>query len=874
MIDKSSSITNGHVGGSPWSRGGLRRASGFRVLLLWLLIVAGGVDAAMVYSEDFEDGEGGYTVSGANPSWAWGMVGSGPGAAHSGINAWGTNLDGDYPHDGDAYLASPTIDLSGHSSEAFILSWWQFLVTEPGFDIATAEASANGGATWTAVYGRESGAVDQRWARHSAYLPSRFAVPNFRIRFRLLSDEDVSLSGYYVDDVSILTTEEEQLYAESFDLTDGGFAVTGTASWEHGSPIETVGVAHSAPHAWGTDLDGHYAAGETGFLTSPAIDASASAGRALFVSWWQVLVSEEGRDIAGVDVSTDGGDTWSSVYESSGIVSASWTQRGVILAPEYSVSGLRLRFYLHSDSSIGNVGFYLDDLLITAAAQGRPEALDVSKVGQEDLVVTFDRADFAGQFLDGWGAGLATVRIASLPERGTVTLAGEPVSAGQEIPAPDIGGLRYAPDPQFNGSDSFSWNGSNGVLYGAALALVELAIAAVNDPPEIITFSVADPTQTVPGYTDQRDVAVSVEGTGVDDDIMAWLVTEAADPPLPDDTRWSSEAPLSHAIVAPEGAVHLYAWCRDSGGLVSGLTAASQVDLILELPVVFRLFVDGASPGELQFGHWGQATSGVDPNLDLSTTEPSGDSGTVCLEAPGGGAPFLRADFRPPETVTRWRLRTDAAEDEEVVLTWDVSAIHGGRTLYLQLLTGERPVGRTVDMQLQTSITLTGTTTAELVYGEGGTTDINLSTGWNLIGTPLLTTQSFDDLLRGRGRHSRAGIAAWSWDGERYLPALWTDPPQAEVGYWFHTASEHASATVLGLPADGQIMLHQGWNLITPVHVVDGLASETTIASMWTWAAAQRGYVSVSGGVLRPGQAYWLFALEAGPLVGQGGESR
>jgi len=65
------------------------------------------------YCDDFEEDDGGWTVSGILPSWEWGEPDNTTiSSAASGDNAWVTNLDGNYNNDELSYLVSPEFDLT------------------------------------------------------------------------------------------------------------------------------------------------------------------------------------------------------------------------------------------------------------------------------------------------------------------------------------------------------------------------------------------------------------------------------------------------------------------------------------------------------------------------------------------------------------------------------------------------------------------------------------------------------------------------------------------------------------------------------------------------------------------------------------------
>jgi len=160
-------------------------------------------DYSLLYFEDFEADDGGYTVTGANPSWEWGEPTTGPGAAHSGLNVWATNLGGNYHNSEWSYIESPDIDLSAYAGGNVTVEWWEYADVETGWDVWFVEASNDGGATWNIIHGLYTGSTGD-WINPSVTLGPAYAVSNFRVRFGLDTDSSVnSYDGYYVDDVMI-----------------------------------------------------------------------------------------------------------------------------------------------------------------------------------------------------------------------------------------------------------------------------------------------------------------------------------------------------------------------------------------------------------------------------------------------------------------------------------------------------------------------------------------------------------------------------------------------------------------------------------------------------------------------------------------------
>ncbi len=200
--------------------------------------VAPGYRAGVFYNENFEANNGGYSEVEIRPSsWEWGTPTSGPGAAHSGTKVWATNLAGDYGNDENGYLVSPPLDLSALRGQSFRVSWWQWLVTEINYDVADVEASKNGGSTWVHIFSSAGGAVDTVWTEHAAELDSSFAVPNFKIAFRLSSDSSITYPGYYVDDIRIWS---------GCQPLPGGMVVGNVFDANLSTALNGAGVAHAS----------------------------------------------------------------------------------------------------------------------------------------------------------------------------------------------------------------------------------------------------------------------------------------------------------------------------------------------------------------------------------------------------------------------------------------------------------------------------------------------------------------------------------------------------------------------------------------------------------------------------------------------------
>ncbi len=165
---------------------------------------------------DFEEGPEGFSLGG---SWEWGEVSSGPGSAHSGTAALGTNLDGAYPTQDWSVLQSsdwvvldhayPALSLAyfmdSHTNEdGGNLEWkpsggdWQLLEPRSGYSgILYSSQPQSGQPGWS------GGMFD--WQSLSVLLPGSLQPGDrLQLRFNFFSGFMQPLDGWYLDDFQLL----------------------------------------------------------------------------------------------------------------------------------------------------------------------------------------------------------------------------------------------------------------------------------------------------------------------------------------------------------------------------------------------------------------------------------------------------------------------------------------------------------------------------------------------------------------------------------------------------------------------------------------------------------------------------------------------
>jgi hypothetical protein len=156
-------------------------------------------------------------------------------------------------------------------------------------------------------------------------------------------------------------------YAVDFEADDGGYVATGSAQWTWGSPSSGPYSAHSGSNLWATNLYGAYDNYWDGDVTSPDIDLSGCATPPS-LRWWHWYDGESCCDYISVEISNNGGSTWTTIYgpyDAFDITSNAWTEQTYALSATYLVSNFRVRFHFDSDVSIVYDGWYVDDVSVT-----------------------------------------------------------------------------------------------------------------------------------------------------------------------------------------------------------------------------------------------------------------------------------------------------------------------------------------------------------------------------------------------------------------------------------------------------------------------------------------------------------------------------
>jgi hypothetical protein len=147
--------------------------------------------------------------------------------------------------------------------------------------------------------------------------------------------------------------------------TDPGWTHGGTEDeWELGAPTSGPGSAHGGTNVYAIDLDGEYNVSSDQWLNIGDIDLTTAIAPTL--TYWDWYEIESGWDYMYLEISTDGGGSWSDLIPSFSGNQLSWTQHSIDLST-YNGNTVQIRWRFTSDSSVTYDGYYLDDVTITDA---------------------------------------------------------------------------------------------------------------------------------------------------------------------------------------------------------------------------------------------------------------------------------------------------------------------------------------------------------------------------------------------------------------------------------------------------------------------------------------------------------------------------
>jgi gliding motility-associated-like protein len=133
----------------------------------------------------------------------------------------------------------------------------------------------------------------------------------------------------------------------------------------------------------------------------------------------------------------------------------------------------------------------ITDQEFTIKVNSRPVITPFAIQSEEDAFYDFG-ADFSNNYSDADGNAMEAIKITQLPAKGTLTLSGNTVAAGDVISASAIINLKYVPLHDSVGTDVIKWVATDGTYYSLGESTITVIILPVNDAPQIIAIELPE----------------------------------------------------------------------------------------------------------------------------------------------------------------------------------------------------------------------------------------------------------------------------------------------------------------------------------------------------------------------------------------------
>ena len=324
----------------------------------------------VVFHEDFEGSwtDNWYVDAG---TWEVGTPGSGPGNAYDGANCAGTALEGNYSQPVATRLIRYTSFTVPDATENPRFRFWYWFSFSTN-DYGEVQISTDYGTTWETISVQMNNQGGKAWSYASIDL-SDYAGQAAQIAFYFHSandgnsyTNDVS-TGWYIDDVSLITGDYEFNYPEGFEAGFGDWSVD-EGTWEVGIPEAGPSKSNGGEKCAGTTLAGNYQQASDSRLVSPYFVVPDATENPRFRFWYWFSFST--NDYGEVQISTDSGTTWETIsVQMNNQGGKAWSYACIDLS-EYAGQRAQLAFYFHSADD-GNsytndvsTGWYIDDVLL------------------------------------------------------------------------------------------------------------------------------------------------------------------------------------------------------------------------------------------------------------------------------------------------------------------------------------------------------------------------------------------------------------------------------------------------------------------------------------------------------------------------------
>ena len=282
------------------------------------------------------------------------------------------------------------------------------------------------------------------------------------------------------------------LFSDDMENTSSNNWTFQSGDWSYGNSYATSGTSH----LYGRDQASKIDSSATK-ATSVRIPANSTA----YLRFRHAYGFEDGntastnRDGGVLEYSTDNGSTWQDagtlgidngyngtiasgtdnplagrqgfVADSHGYISSRVNLSSLAVGNDADV---RFRFRIGTNGSVGDSGWYVDDVSVYTCANLAPVAKEDSYATDEDTALNQPAPGVLANDTDTDGDDLTAVLV-------------ENVAHGKLTLKPD-GSFSYAPDKDYFGTDSFTYKANDGSA-DSGVTKVTITVNPVNDPPTV-----------------------------------------------------------------------------------------------------------------------------------------------------------------------------------------------------------------------------------------------------------------------------------------------------------------------------------------------------------------------------------------------------
>jgi hypothetical protein len=212
------------------------------------------------------------------------------------------------------------------------------------------------------------------------YNPCLFADTLEKSSWHSKASTNINISKRYINTKlapSLLGSNNTGIFFDDFESGQGKWKII-NGLWEIGEPTSGPDSAYSGLNCAGTNLKGNYPDNAETMLISPTISLPALSKktdriRLIFQHWYAM---EYESDFGYMQISTDGGDNWTTLEEFSGDGTI-WHYGSADLT-SYAGKNVNIAFFFISDSSYTDYGWYIDDVFVEYVESIATESLEIN----------------------------------------------------------------------------------------------------------------------------------------------------------------------------------------------------------------------------------------------------------------------------------------------------------------------------------------------------------------------------------------------------------------------------------------------------------------------------------------------------------------